>query len=245
MKPRIKHIGLALLIVCMCAWAAHASDSIEVNGNLISVHADGVARGELLKAVQQVTGIRFSFDEAVGESEVFLDFKGLPLSDGIKRIIHPWSSAMIYDDMGNVRRVIIIQQWKGSETREGRHSVLRNPQPGSSHRGSLTTGDPDTLPITKSLPSGKKGVQRGDPLKKASSVDEPSDRQDPVMDGPPLGRTQIEDGPPALPEGGNPDVPPPPESEAPPTDGPPQDRKYEVDGPPDGKGKEMDGPPVG
>jgi hypothetical protein len=244
MKPGMKHIALAVLMVCMLAWAARASDSIEVNGNFISVHADGMARGELLKAVQNVTGIRFSFDETVGEGGVFLDFKGLPLPDGIKRIIHPWSSAMIYDDMGNLRRVIIIQQWKGSETREGRHSVIRERQFGSPHRDAFATGNPDSPPISEALPSGKKGFQPAGPLKKTNTVDEPSGRHDAVVDGPPAGRAQREDGPPALPEGANPDVPPPHESKAPAADGPPLDRKYEVDGPPDVKGKETDGPPA-
>jgi hypothetical protein len=254
MKPRIKHIVFVLLILCLFAWVAYGSDWLKVNGNLISVHADGMALGEVLAAVEDMTGIYFRFDESQGEKKVSLDFEDLPLSEGIKKIIRPLSSAMIYDGMGKLRSVIIIPRWNGLETRTSREegrSFLTRPPLGQSDLSAFTTGGSDTFSGNKNRPSGEELVDSNAPLKKTNEVDEPSDRQDSVTDGPPLGRAYVMDGPPSTqgqpPEkasnGGIPDVPPPPDSGVSPTDGPPLDRPYNVDGPPDWKGKMMEGPP--
>jgi hypothetical protein len=207
--------------------------------------------GDVLTAVGDMTGIRFIFDKSAGENRVFLDFKDLPLSEGIKKILHHVSSAMIYDDMGTLRRVIIVPRGKGlerAEYREGRGDGLTGPQRGGSGLGSSTTANADTPPANESRPSGK-GLS--EPLKKAKAADEASGRRDPAMDGPPLQRAYDVEGPPGTqaqipqnePGAARPDVPPPPPSEVPPKDGPPLDRPYDVDGPPGGKNPSMDGPP--
>lgn len=254
MKPRIKHIVFVLLILCVFAWAAYGSDWLKVNGNLISVHADGMALGEVLAAVEDMTGIYFRFDESQGEKKVSLDFEGLPLSEGIKKIIRPLNSAMIYDGMGQLRSVIIIPRWNGLETRTSREegrSFLTRPQLGQSDLSTSITGSSDTLSGNKNRPSGEGPVHSKAHPKKADAADEPSDRQDSVMDGPPLGRAYVMDGPPSTqgqtsekaPSGGSSDNPPPSDPVVSPTDGPPLDRPYEVDGPPDWRGKAMEGPP--
>ena len=131
MRLRIKHSVFAMLILNVLVganlWAANSAHTVDVDGDRISVHAEGMSLGELLMVVEDKAGVQFRFDELVTTKEVFLDFEGLPLSEGVRHIIHPLSWAMIYDVTGKLRKVIILERWKGSGMdipRRGRNGPL-------------------------------------------------------------------------------------------------------------------------
>jgi len=180
----------------------------------------------------------------VAKRKIFLDFKGVPLSEGIKKMICPLSYAAIYDDMGKLRKVVILGRWKGS---------------------SMSTAGEEKVDSTEALTinllegisfSSKEGLDNSSPGKRARSrkrpiqfdgalenrersMDGPPDRYDQVTEGPPLSRPYSVDGPPKTqkekltgpPDSGG-DHPLPPDFGGSPIDGPPLDWKYEVDGPP-------------
>lgn len=260
MKMRIKHIAFTALVWSLFAggnlWAANRAEPVEVNGDQLSVRAEGMALGKLLVAVEKMTGVQFWLDKSMAEEKVFLDFKGLPISEGIEKIIYPLNSALIHDGTGKLRRVIILGRAKDSgmrTPRDGRSDSLKTPRPSRSGEGFFKPkGDSDKSGASRGSPLKKGTVHfHGPPLDKPYSDDGPPDRRDQVMGAHPVDRAYVVDGPPnpqdqksaGPPDTGSADHSPPADYEEP-MDGPPSDREYSVDGPP-GWGKEevMEGPP--
>jgi hypothetical protein len=132
MRLGIKRIVFAMLVLSvfisgdLCA--ANAANPVRVDGDRLSVHAEGMSLGELLIAIEEKTGINFRFDELMTGKKVFVDFEGLPLSEGIKKIIYPLNCAAIYDETGKLRRVVILDRWKGSGTKTPRKEVIGSPE---------------------------------------------------------------------------------------------------------------------
>lgn len=217
---------------------------VEVNGDRVSVQADGIPLGELLAAVEDLTGIYFRFDELMAKKETFLDFKDLPLSEGIKKMVFPLNCAMIYDDTDRLRRVVILGNWVDSgtiATREGDNG----------HPESLQSNQPDTaFPARKrrsdvsapsKMPSAKGPVRyEGPPARSADPMEGPPLNKPYLIDGPPIQQDQVANGPA---DAADPDHLSPSQSGNDPVDGPPSNRPYLVDGPPDSKEYEMEAPP--
>jgi hypothetical protein len=236
--------------------AANDANRVEVDGDRLSVRAEGMALGNVLMAVEQETGVQFVFDGLAAERKVFLDFERLPLSEAVRKIIHPLNFAAIYDDTDRLRKVIILGRWKDSGARERREAEDGSSE--SSRLGSLHTvpftqrGDSDTSTTSKVQPLRRGPLQFHDPAAdKKKAKDGTPVRQEQAMGGPPLNKPYSVDGPPKTqseespgpPDDRSSDNPPPPDPDDSPTDGPPVDRQYEVDGPPDGRDKVMEGPP--
>jgi hypothetical protein len=195
MRLRIKHIVFAMLVLSIFVsgdlCAANGANPVVIDGDRLSVQAEGMALGELLIAVEEKTGVQFRFDELVATKEVFLDFEGLPLSEGIKKIIHPLSWAAIYDDTGRLRRVFILERWKGSgmtEPREERDGSAQAPRVGLTDsiafppkRDSNSSGE------SKASPPGKGPVYSGDsPVDKSQSEDGSPNKQDEIPEDLPV-----------------------------------------------------------
>jgi len=183
MRPGILRITLGILVLSLFVtgdlWAANGASPVGVHGSRVSVHAEGMSLGELLMLVEDLTGVQFRFDESVAERKVFLDFKGLPLSEGIKRMIFPLNCAAIYDDRGNLRKVIILDRWKGSGIRvprEGGNDSPRGPKP----------GPPDLISFTTKGSSDSSGESKGPTLRKGPIY----------FDGPPVDKVYSGDRPP-------------------------------------------------
>jgi len=226
-------------------WAASSSNPVEVEGDRLSVHAEGMGLGDLLMAVEDMTGVQFTFDELLATEEIFLDFKGLTLLEGLRKIIYPLSYAAIYDDKGKLRRVIILGQWKGSGMevhREEASDSPGGPAPSLSEAISFRPKEGlDNSSSRKRSPSKKRPIQFDDALEnRERSMDGPPGQHDQVTEGPPLDKPYSVDGPPKTqnekltghPDAESTDHLTPADFGGSPTDGPPLDWKYEVDGPP-------------
>lgn len=158
-------LTILLLSVFMSGdlWAASGANPVGVHGDRLSVHAEGMALGELLMVVEDMTGVQFTFDELVAEKKIFLDFEGLPLSEGIKKIIYPLSYAAIYDDIGKLRKVIILGPWKDSGERARMEMGNESPQsPRGGPLGSISfkpKGDSYSSKTSQGRPLVKRPVQ--------------------------------------------------------------------------------------
>jgi hypothetical protein len=244
-----KHIAFALLVVSLSIGghitAANEANRVEVDGDRLSVRAEGMALGNLLMAVEQATGVQFVFDGLAAERKVFLDFERLPLSEAMRKIIHPLNFAAIYDDTDRLRKVVILGRGKDSgarERREAEDGSSKSSRSGSLHTAPSTPrGGSDTSTTSKVQPLRRGPLQFHDPAAdKKKAKDGPPVRQEQGMGGPPLNKSYSVDGPPKTqseespgpPDGGSSDNPPPPDPDDSPPDGPPQDWKYEVNGPP-------------
>jgi len=195
MRLRIKHIVFAMLVLNILVggnlWAANSTNTVEVDRDRISIHAEGISLGELLMVVKDKTGVQFRFDELVAVNEVFLDFEGMPLSEGIRQIIHPLSWAAIYDGTGRLRRVFILERWKGSGMdipRQGRDDSLEGPkrEPSDSIHF-VPKGSSGSFRPSKDPPLEKRPVYSDDsPVDKAHSGDGPPNRQDEIPEDLPV-----------------------------------------------------------
>jgi hypothetical protein len=253
MRLGIKRIAFLVLVFTIFAGghlrAANEANRVEIDGDRLSVRAEGMPLGDLLMAVEEATGVQFAFDGLVAKKEVFLDFEGLPLSKGIKKIIHPLNFATIYDDAGKPCKVIILGRWPGSpliSPREGADDSAKGPHTTPSNRVSSTPKGSSESPVaSKGPPLEKRGGRfHGFSTSETPSADGPTNSQEQAMEGPPVGKAYSMTGPPDTqdqklegpPDAGSSDHPPPPDSKPDskdsPEDGPPVEWKYEVDGPP-------------
>jgi len=253
MKLRMQRIAYAMLILSFFVggnvFAANGLNPVQFDGNRLSVQVEGILLGELLMAVEDLTGVQFTFDELVAMEKIFVDFRGLPLSEGIKRMIFPLNCAAIYDDTGRLHKVVILGQWKDAATSrplKGKSDSPGAPKAAPSDLISLIPkGGSDNSTPPKSTPSEKSPIgSSGPPVDKPYSMDQPPNRNDQVMEGPPVRRAyssnrksdtedQKLEGPPDV---GSSDPQPSldskPDSKGPLMDGPPVDKSYSIDGPP-------------
>ena len=194
MRLGIKHTVFAMLVLSvfisgdLCA--ANRTNLVVLDGDRISVHTEGMSLGELLIAIEEKTGVQFRFDELVATKEIFLDFEGLPLSEGIKKIIHPHSWATIYDNTGKLRMVIILGPWEGSGTEVRREEGGDSPEDlkaGPSDSISNTPrGNFDRHRASKGPPLGKGPVYVDAAMDKAHSCDRPANTQNKIPEDLPV-----------------------------------------------------------
>lgn len=265
MSLRMRFIAFGMLILCFLAGGAFCADNepnrVEVHGDRISIHVNGIALREVLEALEEKTGVQFWCDTSVTNEIMFVDFERLPVSKGIEKIICLLNSAAIYDDKGTLRRVIILgkgehsggkAQGKAQGKEEGLHlgtprgdrsrSVVLSSTPKGGSSGSGTS----QKPLSRKGPVSLNGT----PLDKPYTIDGPPDWNNQMGAGLQQDRAYVVDGPPSPQDTGsegppdNVDSPPTPSpgSEGP-MDGPPLDRPYTVDGPPGFGDKVMEGPP--
>jgi len=191
----MKHIVFAMLVLSifisgdLCA--ANGANPVVVDDHRLSVHAEGIALGELLIAIEEKTGVQFTFDELVATKEIFLDFEGLPLSEGIKKIVRPLSWATIYDDMGKLRKVFILERWKGSGMTEPLEETTGSAQASRVDlRDSLSfppKRDSNSSGESKGPPAGRGPVYSDDsPVDKAHSEGGPPNKQDEIPEDLPV-----------------------------------------------------------
>jgi hypothetical protein len=93
---------------------ASTTADVKYDGKRLSVHADGVALGQLLSMVKKHTGIQFSYNELLAEMNVYANFENNVLPDGIRRILLQFNYAAIYDGSGHIKKVWVLNRQRGS-----------------------------------------------------------------------------------------------------------------------------------
>ena len=117
------------LIINVQAPSASTTARVDYDGKRLSVHADGVALGELLSMVEKQTGVRFSYDDSLAETIVYANFENNVLADGIKRILSQLNHAIVYDGSGDIRTVLIVGCQMASLESQGNQEELYASQP--------------------------------------------------------------------------------------------------------------------
>jgi hypothetical protein len=262
MSSRMKCMAFGMLIVSFIAGSAFCTDNepnrVEVHGDRLSIHVNGIALREVLEAIEEKTGVQFWCDTSVANEIMFVDFERLPVSKGIEKIICLLNSAAIYDDKGTLRRVIILGKGEhlGGKV-QGKEEGLHIGTPRGDRSRNMMSSSPPKVgssgsgasqsPLSRKAPVSLNGP----PLDKPYTTDGPPDWKNQVGAGPQQDRAYVVDGPPdpqdkgseGPPNGGGDSVPTPSPGSEGPMDGPPLDRPYTVDGPPGFGDKGMEGPP--
>ena len=107
--------GFTLVISICFIFSTHSLQSatiahVEFDGTRLSVRSEGIALGELLTLMEQQTGVRFSLDRMSAESIVYTNFENNSLAEGIKRILSQLNHAMVYDESGQIRTVLVLSR---------------------------------------------------------------------------------------------------------------------------------------
>lgn len=106
---------IANLQIPAAATIAH----VDFDGKRLSVHADGVALGQLLSTMAEQTGVQFSYDDLVADIVIYANFDSSPLPDGIRRILSQFNHAVIYDRSGQVKYVLVLRRQGASSKSAG------------------------------------------------------------------------------------------------------------------------------
>ena len=76
---------------------SHASDlSLIYNSGKLSANVSGASLQKVLETLSAKCGMNVFLDSSLKSKKIFSEFEDLPLEKGIKRLVNPYSSAMIF-----------------------------------------------------------------------------------------------------------------------------------------------------
>lgn len=111
-------ISIAFMISPQSLPASTTAD-VEYDGKQVSVHANGVPLKQLLAMVEKHTGIQFSYDDWLAETNVYANFENNSLADGVRRILLQFNYATIYDESGQIKKILILKRQRASSKNSG------------------------------------------------------------------------------------------------------------------------------
>jgi len=79
--------------------------TVTVDGGMLSVSLREVGLREVMAAIARQAGLQVSFLGAVGQTTLTASFVGLPLEDGLRRLLRGLDYAFVYTGTGAARRV--------------------------------------------------------------------------------------------------------------------------------------------
>jgi hypothetical protein len=104
--------GLGVMIACMGVRIPEALAAsnlrVEWNQGQLSVSAEGVTLGRLLGEIREQTGVAFALSGDDAGKTVSAQFRELPLTEGIRKVLGSLPHSMIFDAQGRLSRVLIL-----------------------------------------------------------------------------------------------------------------------------------------
>ena len=225
------------MMVPKSIWAASDRDSVQVEGDRLTVHAANVALKDLLMSVSKKTGVEFIVSEGLAEECVSLEFDRLPLAAGIEKIVRLYNHAAINDEAGKLSKVFVFAHGKNGS---GVVSVITANQKGENQQESATgLHSPEAGRDSKdNQASVEKGEQPPGLKDDRRYFPGPPKDQPYTWDGPPTTETENMPGPPDIQVSSG----PPPVSEVDDMSGP-SDIQVSSGPPPVSEMEDLSGPP--
>jgi hypothetical protein len=118
---------MGTLLVTFNSEANYARNDIFYAKERLTAHLVGAKLKEVLSSVAKEAKVEFSLNEAIATKKVSVRFDKLPLEEGIKRILRPFSYSMIFSPLGRLEKVIIFEHGSNSTSKPvsvGDHSEL-------------------------------------------------------------------------------------------------------------------------
>ena len=170
LKSTGRYVGFMLLIfllfLCRNSIASidpDTSENVRIEGDRISIQVEGIELGELLKVIEDKTGIEFDLHRSLSGKEISVDFKELSLWEGIKAIIYPLNYAIVYDPGDVINRVIIVDRSNtlpmtiAEHTQGAEKGIAVTHSPANPTSGA-EEGIALTLPLAKPTPGAEDGI---------------------------------------------------------------------------------------
>jgi hypothetical protein len=81
---------------------------ILIQDSAISANLEGVSLGEILQQIKTQTSICYRGTESLFKQKVSVQFRDLPLEDGVKRILAPFNYSLMFDADGGLAGMILL-----------------------------------------------------------------------------------------------------------------------------------------
>ncbi len=110
-------VFLVMLSKCVCVSIAFAkSEYVKIEEGNISVDAKEAYLREIAKAIENRTGTVFKLMGEIKEKIVSAKFIGLPLLQGIKKLVYPYNYVIIHNRDKAISKVIVLDINSGSQS---------------------------------------------------------------------------------------------------------------------------------
>jgi len=123
----MKPIFIVLCLLVISFTSAHAEVGYTKRNKTLSVTAEGQDLVELLYDIMEETGIKIEIAEGV-EGTVYDEFQGLPVEDGLKRILKTKNYSFIYHD-GAIQKIFLFPGGTPDTSETAPYSSVIKPVP--------------------------------------------------------------------------------------------------------------------
>ena len=113
-----------IFIINLQSPQASTTPDVKFDGKQLSVHVSGVPLEQLLSMVEKHTGISFSYDDLAAETNVYANFENNSLVDGIRRILLQFNYAVIYNRLGHMETVLVLNRQRASSKNQADQTEL-------------------------------------------------------------------------------------------------------------------------
>jgi len=127
------HIGIAsLIIILFCFFSGIRTSSgnpvfeIKFEGSTLSARIEEVPLGQVIEMLAREKGIWLSWEKSLYDEKISIQFKDIPLEQGLGRILSNINYAFIYDQDKRLVGLIILGK-KGSDGSYMQGEVSKNP----------------------------------------------------------------------------------------------------------------------
>lgn len=123
----MKPIFIVSCLLVIFLTSAHADVNYTKRDKTLSVKSEGQDLAELLYDIMEETGIRIEIAEGV-EGTVHDEFQGLPVEDGLKRILKTKNYSFIYHD-GAIQKIYVFPGGASDTSGTAPYSSINRPVP--------------------------------------------------------------------------------------------------------------------
>ena len=143
MLTKIHWLTFVFIAICFIinpqSPTASTTADVKYDGKRLSVHASGVPLEQLLSTVEKHTGIQFSYNELLAETNVYANFENNSLDEGVRRILLQFNYAVIYTGSGHMKTVLVVNRKRASS---------KNPADQTELYASQQQTDTNDIPVT-------------------------------------------------------------------------------------------------
>jgi len=107
--PGRRPLALAVVLLALLAVGAGAAwAELTYQGGKLGARLEGQALGVVLTEAQRLTGVRFTYGRAAAARSVSATFSGLPLEQGLRRLLAGFNTLIILSPTGRPLAVHIL-----------------------------------------------------------------------------------------------------------------------------------------
>ncbi len=118
MSTKIHWLTFVFIAICFIinpqSSTASTTADVKYDGKRLSVNAIGVPLEQLLSMVEKHTGVEFSYDDLLAETNVYANFENNSLDEGIRRILLQFNYAVIYNGSGHMETILVFNRQRAS-----------------------------------------------------------------------------------------------------------------------------------